>query len=50
MLSLYMLISFAIVSLKNTTTILLALAEHQAPTFTGWRGTSWIKCGFSELQ
>jgi hypothetical protein len=32
------------------TTILLALTAHQTPTFTGWSGTSWVRCGFCELQ
>jgi hypothetical protein len=36
-------LSQLIVSLKNTgATILLALTEHQTPTFTGWSGTSYL--------
>jgi hypothetical protein len=40
-------LSQLIVSLKNTgATILLALTAHQTPTFTGWSGTFWVRCGF----
>jgi hypothetical protein len=31
-------------------TVLLALKAHQTPNFTGWSGTSWVRCGFCELQ
>jgi hypothetical protein len=35
-----------IVSLKTQVPIiLLALEAHQTPTFTGWSGASWVRCG-----
>jgi hypothetical protein len=44
-------LSQLIVSLKNTgPTIVLSLKAHQTPTFTGWSGASWVRCGFCELQ
>jgi hypothetical protein len=23
---------------------------HQTQSFTGWNGTSWVRCGFREIQ
>jgi hypothetical protein len=44
-------LSQLIVSLKNTgSTIILALTARHTPIFTGWNRTSWVRCGFCELQ
>jgi hypothetical protein len=44
-------LSQLIVLLKNTgSAILLALTAHEIPTFFGWSRTSWVRCGFYELQ
>jgi hypothetical protein len=52
MLSLYIKIPFTInCFVKKTGTMdLLALTAHQAPSFTGWSGTSWDRYGFCEPQ
>jgi hypothetical protein len=39
-------LSQLIVSLKITDATILALTAHQTPTFTGWSGTCWVRCGF----
>jgi hypothetical protein len=47
----YTHLSQLIVLLKNTdSTILPALTAYEIPTFFGWSKTSWVRCGFYELQ